>query len=113
MIDHAYIAENTFEGAGVQEGNFFFIKPSGFVERVPAATTLNGAIQICTKRHMKQWNHAFDIGFAVHTKSEEPFEATNEEILEGLEARLQDLRQNPQEIKEAIGYYNDSFSNWE
>jgi hypothetical protein len=52
----------------------------------------------------QRYNHAFTIGFEVI--SENPKGATNEEIISGLEKRLNILKNNPDEIQEATDIYD-------
>jgi hypothetical protein len=52
----------------------------------------------------QQYNHAFTIAFEVI--SENPKGATNEEIISGLEKRLNILKNNPDEIQEATDIYD-------
>lgn len=66
---------------------------------------------------MTYQNHAYDLAFEVMTKNEE---ATAEEILEGLLRRVEFLKNNPNELKEACSCYDptdqeytqEDYENW-
>ncbi len=55
---------------------------------------------------MKRYNHMYDITFTVETETEDSFEVSAEEIISGLEKRINYLRENPFEIADAIGHYD-------
>ena len=56
----------------------------------------------------KKYEHMYSIGFSVQTDGEE---ATVEEMWEGLNKRLNDLKRDPKEIWEAAGMPDDITEN--
>jgi ABC-type nitrate/sulfonate/bicarbonate transport system substrate-binding protein len=50
------------------------------------------------------YNHMFDVAFTVDTETADPNKVTVDEMLKGLEKRIQYLRDNPEEAMEAFGY---------
>jgi hypothetical protein len=58
----------------------------------------------------KLYNHAFTIAFSVDTDYEGD-QVPAHELIEALERRLHDLKQNPDEIIEAVGLPYDSYDN--
>ncbi|EKD40905.1 MAG: hypothetical protein ACD_74C00132G0001 [uncultured bacterium] len=55
------------------------------------------------KRPDNKWGHGFSLGFSV--KSKNPGDVvTPEELLKGMEKRVEHLRANPCEIFEACGF---------
>jgi len=57
-----------------------------------------------TKIGAKKYNHAADLGLEVCSDNEEG--ATNEELIQALERRLNILKNNPEEIQEAFGIFD-------
>ena len=55
-----------------------------------------------------RYNHAFDITFSLENENENG-EATTEELIEALERRIKELKENPEEIIEACGYPFDTY----
>lgn len=58
----------------------------------------------------KLYNHAFTIAFCLDTDYEGD-KVPAYELIEALERRLHDLKQNPSEIIEAVGLPYDSYEN--
>jgi hypothetical protein len=58
----------------------------------------------------KLYNHAFSICFCLDTDYEGDSVPAHE-LIEALERRLHDLKQNPSEIIEAVGLPYDSYDN--
>ena len=56
---------------------------------------------------MTKYNHAYDIAFEVI--SEDPKDATKEQIFAGLLRRTTDLLQNGDELLEAVGMPSDTY----
>jgi hypothetical protein len=52
----------------------------------------------------KRYSHAMDLGFEVDSDSAD--DPTPEEILQGLERRVENLRQNREELREACGIFD-------
>ena len=52
----------------------------------------------------KKYNHAVDLGLEVCSDNEDG--ATNEELIQALERRLNMLKNNPEEIQEAFGIFD-------
>ena len=54
----------------------------------------------------RKFNHGMDLGFEVI--STRPGYPTNEEIIAGIEKRLAYLKNNPDELEEAVGHFDIS-----
>jgi hypothetical protein len=59
---------------------------------------------------MKKYNHAFTVGFSIESDNDGD-DITIDELWQGLEARLSDLRANRKEIGEACGVPFDTYEN--
>lgn len=58
-----------------------------------------------TTESMPKYNHMMDIAFSVVSETEDPFDLTAEELLAGLERRIDNLKsENYEEVKEAFGH---------
>lgn len=57
---------------------------------------------------MKKYNHAFAIGFSLESDNEGE-QVTEQELFDGLESRIDDLKRNPNEIIEACGLPFDTY----
>lgn len=99
-----YIEENTFEGCGVQKGNFFILKPSEYVDRIPNAKDLDDAQRLAIMRYAKpkRYNHVYTIAFSVNTDNLND-EVTAAELIDGLQQRLNDMRESDDEMIAACG----------
>lgn len=53
---------------------------------------------------MKKYSHALDIGFTLNSDSIDT--PSNNEIIEALERRIKLLKENPDEIIQAVGIYD-------
>lgn len=111
-MDYAYIAANIKEDEKDKELFGLMLPCQTDFDWIRAASK-SEAEKAFVRKYIPEWNHAFDIGFAVFTAAEDPFDATPREIIDGLERRLNELKDNPEMVHEAIGYYNDSYNNWE
>lgn len=112
-MDKAYIEKNTFQGAGAFCNRFYIELPSGFVAHIDKASTLEEAVKEAKKRYLdrvKRYNHAYTIAFSIDTDHEDK-DVTADELLEGLENRLKNLRQHKAEILEAVGAAFDTYEN--
>jgi len=57
---------------------------------------------------MKFYNHMLDVAFTINSSSENWYDISIEDIINALQARVDYLRNNPQEASDAFGY-SDSF----
>jgi len=54
---------------------------------------------------MKKYNHMMDVAFTVVSEEEDPYELTIEELIDGMDRRLESLRkQHSYEAREAFGH---------
>ena len=55
---------------------------------------------------MAQYNSAFDLGFEVLHDCEDPNDIPAEDLLNALQKRVDQLRANPEEVKDACGCFD-------
>lgn len=54
----------------------------------------------------KKYNHAFDIAFTLENSKENPWESSYAEIIEALQARVDELKADPTQLADGIGSFD-------